>query len=273
MKPLLLALGAALLASCQSMSGGVLALEARALALEDTDEDLSGYGGHVALNTPVVDFLVGVDQREIGTLDSTEAVLGVRRRFLEIGFLLGLGIYDFARESEATSTAIMFLIFGALLAAYVFYVRARIASAAETVAAAAHSLLLMPSLLGFVFAWLAVSAVLIVVLILVASAAGNHSKLEETTHEVTAYPVNYEWSECEFVASDAANNALGWCYVVWCWMWYSGQHKRAKFPTSKAPFSAVFHSFRLIFGRAIISRNGLEAWMLFPERARAEHSR
>ncbi|KAH8085011.1 hypothetical protein JL720_7726 [Aureococcus anophagefferens] len=38
-----------------------------------------------------------------------------------------------------------------------------------------------------------------------------------------------------------------------------GQDKRAKFPTSKAPFSAVFHSFRLIFGRAIISRNGLEA--------------
>jgi hypothetical protein len=52
-----------------------------------------------------------------------------------------------------------------------------------------------------------------------------------------------------------------------------GQEKRAKFPTSKAPISAVFHSFRLIFGRAIISRNGLEAWMLFPERARAEHSR
>ena len=38
-------------------------------------------------------------------------------------------------------------------------------------------------------------------------------------------------------------------------------------------FSAVFHSFRLIFGRAIISWNGLEAWMIFPERARAEHSR
>ena len=51
-----------------------------------------------------------------------------------------------------------------------------------------------------------------------------------------------------------------------------GQEKRAKFPTSKAPISAVFHSFRLIFGRAIISWNGLEAWMLFPERLRAEHS-
>ena len=33
--------------------------------------------------------------------------------------------------------------------------------------------------------------------------------------------------------------------------------KRAKFPTSKTPLSAGFHSFRLIFGRAIISRNGL----------------
>jgi hypothetical protein len=53
----------------------------------------------------------------------------------------------------------------------------------------------------------------------------------------------------------------------------AGQHKRATFPTSKAPISAGFRSFRLIFGRAIISRNGLEAWMLFPERARAEHSR
>ena len=42
-----------------------------------------------------------------------------------------------------------------------------------------------------------------------------------------------------------------------------GQQKGAKFPTSKAHISVVFHSFRLIFGRAIISRNGLEAWMLF----------
>ena len=57
------------------------------------------------------------------------------------------------------------------------------------------------------------------------------------------------------------------------WEHESGQEKRAKFPTSKAPISAVFHSFRLIFGRAIISRNGLEAWALFPERARAAHSR
>ena len=54
--------------------------------------------------------------------------------------------------------------------------------------------------------------------------------------------------------------------------YYPGQEKSAKFPTSKAPISADFHSFRLIFGRAIISRSALEAWMLFLERARAKHS-
>ena len=47
--------------------------------------------------------------------------------------------------------------------------------------------------------------------------------------------------------------------------------KRAR--TSKAPISAAFRSFRPMFGRAIISRNGLDAWMLVPERARAERSR
>ncbi|KAH8081709.1 hypothetical protein JL720_8832 [Aureococcus anophagefferens] len=53
---------------------------------------------------------------------------------------------------------------------------------------------------------------------------------------------------------------------LWRFMgeWKPGQQKRAKFPTSKAHISAGFHSFRLIFGRAIISRNGLEAWRYAP---------
>ena len=38
----------------------------------------------------------------------------------------------------------------------------------------------------------------------------------------------------------------------------------------KAPSSTIFHSFRLIFGRAIIARSVLEARMLFLERARAK---
>ena len=52
-----------------------------------------------------------------------------------------------------------------------------------------------------------------------------------------------------------------------------GQEKGAKFPTSKAPISVVSRSFRLILGRAIISRSALEAWVLFPKRVCAEHSR
>ena len=54
---------------------------------------------------------------------------------------------------------------------------------------------------------------------------------------------------------------------------FAGRETGATFPTSKAPLSVAFHSFRLIFGRAIISRSALDARMLFLERARAEHSR
>ena len=52
-----------------------------------------------------------------------------------------------------------------------------------------------------------------------------------------------------------------------------GQEKGVKFPTSTAPISVDFHSFRLIFGRVIISRNGLERERLSLERARAERPR
>ena len=53
----------------------------------------------------------------------------------------------------------------------------------------------------------------------------------------------------------------------------TGQEKGAKFPTSKAHISVVFHSFWLIFGRVIISRNGLERECLSLEHARAERPR
>ena len=49
--------------------------------------------------------------------------------------------------------------------------------------------------------------------------------------------------------------------------------KESEIPNFKGSDLGRFPLVRLIFGRAIISRNGLEAWMLFPERARAEHSR
>ena len=51
-----------------------------------------------------------------------------------------------------------------------------------------------------------------------------------------------------------------------------GRKRVRNSPTLEAPISVDFRSFRLIFGRAIISRSVLEAWMLFRNgRARNTH--
>ena len=49
--------------------------------------------------------------------------------------------------------------------------------------------------------------------------------------------------------------------------------QESEIPNFKGSYLGRFPLVRLMFGRASISRNGLEAWMLFPERARVEHSR
>ena len=89
-----------LLAACQSFEGP-LSVEARAIVLDDQevdatapgstfdDEDLdvSGYGVEVAVWTPVVDVIGGVDIRELGDEETPELRLGLRRRFLEVSRL------------------------------------------------------------------------------------------------------------------------------------------------------------------------------------------
>ena len=52
-----------------------------------------------------------------------------------------------------------------------------------------------------------------------------------------------------------------------------GQEKGETFPTLEARISVVFHSFWLIFGRAIISRGELKAWMLSSRTSLREHPR
>ena len=54
---------------------------------------------------------------------------------------------------------------------------------------------------------------------------------------------------------------------------HTGQEKGANIPTSKARISVVFHSFRLMLRRAIISRSNLERGRLSLERARVERPR
>ena len=51
----------------------------------------------------------------------------------------------------------------------------------------------------------------------------------------------------------------------------AGQQKRAKFPTSKAPISAVFHSFRLIFGRSSLGTVSKRGCFFRNARARNTH--
>ncbi|MEM9803518.1 MAG: hypothetical protein AAGA20_24590 [Planctomycetota bacterium] len=95
--PLMPILALFALASCQSMSSGILSLEARALVLDDadiddiddgnfdTDEvDLNGYGLHAAFMTPILDILGGVETREFEDEDAPELVIGLRRRFFEL---------------------------------------------------------------------------------------------------------------------------------------------------------------------------------------------
>lgn len=91
-------LAALLLPACQSMSAGVLALEGRAIVIDDAsldesdlgsafqeeDVDVTGYGAQLALMTPIVDLLAAVDKRDYEDADSTELSLGARRRVLEI---------------------------------------------------------------------------------------------------------------------------------------------------------------------------------------------
>jgi hypothetical protein len=82
------------LGSCQSMSEGVISLEARANVLNDAEIqdgpsdgesiDAESYGVHAALMTPIIDLLGGLDQKTFGSEDNPELMLGVRRRFFEI---------------------------------------------------------------------------------------------------------------------------------------------------------------------------------------------
>lgn len=89
----------ALLGSCQTMSAGLIGIEARAMVLDDAeiddvqdggtdytdaDVDLEGYGVHAMIMTPVLDVIGGVDQRDYENDDAQELTLGLRKRVFEI---------------------------------------------------------------------------------------------------------------------------------------------------------------------------------------------
>ncbi len=91
---LLLAPLSLLAASCQT---NLLSLEARGIVVDDADGDLgglgeedidlSGFGLHAALMSPIVDVVVGIDQREYENSDTPELDLGLRKRLIDIWLL------------------------------------------------------------------------------------------------------------------------------------------------------------------------------------------
>ena len=83
--------------SCVVIADGLVSVEGRAIVLDDqsaepgdplsnfdaNDVEVQGYGAHLALSTPVVDVLGGVDRREYADEEANELTLGIRKRFLE----------------------------------------------------------------------------------------------------------------------------------------------------------------------------------------------
>jgi len=115
---------------------------------------------------------------------------------------------------------VMFVI-AALIGIYVFCVRAQIRKAGNIISVACNALLSMPSLMGLVYAWMLASAVLTIVLILVASAAGNHAAVKENTEKAG---VNYETGEkikytrCDWEEDSTASGLFFFMYIIWLWM-------------------------------------------------------
>lgn len=91
---LLLATLPLLAASCQT---NLLTLEARGIVIDDAEGDLdsvneenvdlTGYGLHAALMSPIVDVVVGIDQREYENSDTPELDVGLRKRLIDIWLL------------------------------------------------------------------------------------------------------------------------------------------------------------------------------------------
>ena len=115
---------------------------------------------------------------------------------------------------------IMFVI-AALIGVYVFCVRAQIRKAGNIISVACNALLSMPSLMGLVYAWMLASAVLTIVLILIASAAGNHAAVKEGTEKLVGVEVEgvqIKYTSCDWEEDSTASGLFFVMYIIWLWM-------------------------------------------------------
>ena len=114
---------------------------------------------------------------------------------------------------------IMFVI-AALIGVYVFCVRAQIRKAGNIISVACNALLSMPSLMCLVYTWMLASASLVIVLILVASAAGRHAAVKENTEKAAGVQagVQIEYTSCDWKDDSTAGGLFFVMYIIWVWM-------------------------------------------------------
>ena len=114
---------------------------------------------------------------------------------------------------------VMFVI-AALIGVYVYCVRAQIRKAGNIISVASNALLSMPSLMCLVYTWMLASASLVIVLILVASAAGRHAAVKENTEKAAGVQagVQIEYTSCDWKDDSTAGGLFFVMYIIWVWM-------------------------------------------------------
>ena len=133
--------------------------------------------------------------------------------FAEAAFCIYLGVGGEQVEP------VMFVI-AALIGVYVFCVRAQIRKAGNIISVACNALLSMPSLMCLVYTWMLASASLVIVLILVASAAGRHAAVKENTEKAAGVQagVQIEYTSCDWKDDSTAGGLFFVMYIIWVWM-------------------------------------------------------
>ena len=75
--------------------------------------------------------------------------------------------------------------------------------------------------MGLVYAWMLASAVLTIVLILVASAAGNHAAVKENTEKqvkTMKRESKLNHTRCDWEEDATASGLFFFMYIIWLWM-------------------------------------------------------
>ena len=123
--------------------------------------------------------------------------------------------------------AIVFSAFALAIGIYVVVMRRKIIKAGDCISVASNALLSMPSLMATVYGWMLASVALVVVLIAVAIASGNHSVvnqgsetgLSSNPYNMTSRFEKYKYPTCDWKAQGGWSLVAFTLFLIWKWMW------------------------------------------------------